>query len=251
MSIVKSSKWYFALGGLTIVAIVAGLVLSAIPSASAKPSLAADAGGPRSITVVGTGSATAAPDLATLQVGVDTVNASPEAASRENDEKMTAVIDALKAAGIAEKDIRTAFYNMYAEQRYRPDTGEATGEYVYHVSSSVSAKMRDLQKVGAILSSAIQAGANNVSGVTFSIEDTRALEAVAREKAIVDAKARAQSLAQLSGVKLGGVMVVSEVISGGPVFYDRAALGMGGGGSPIQPGQLEVSMQIQMSFTIE
>ena len=251
MSNVKSSKWYFVAGGLTILAIVAGVVLSAIPAASARPSAAVDTALPRSITVVGTGSATGAPDLATLQVGVDSVNASPEAASRENDEKMTAVIDALKAAGIDEKDIQTAYYNMYAEQRYKPDTGEATGEYVYHVSSSVSAKTRDLDQVGTILSNAIQAGANNVSGVTFSIEDTQALEAVAREKAILDAKARAQSLARLSDVTLGSVMIVSEVINGGPVFYDRAALGMGGGGSPIQPGQLEVSMQIQMSFTIE
>lgn len=254
MSSVKNSKWYFVVGGLTVLAIVAGVILSALPAASARPSQAGESSAVRSITVVGTGSASAVPDLATAQIGVDTQAASPEEATRQNDEGIQTVIDALKAAGIDEKDIQTAYYNLYAEQRYRPETGEPTGEFTYRVSNSLSVKIRDLSQVGAILGEAVTAGANNISGVYFSIEDTTALEATAREKAVANAKAHAQSLAELSGVQLGEVAAVSEVITGGPgpVFYERAAAGLGGGGgAPIQPGQLEVSMQVQVSFAIQ
>jgi uncharacterized protein YggE len=237
---------------VTVLAIVAGVILSAIPAASARPTQASDAGFQRSITVVGTGTASASPDVATAQVGVDTQSASPEEATRQNDEQMKAVLDALKAAGIAEADIQTAYYNLYAEQRYEPVTGQPTGEFTYRVSSSLSVKIRDLAKVGEVLTDAVRAGANNISGVFFSIEDTSTLEAAAREEAVADARSRANSLAQLSGVELGELVVVSEVIGGpGPIFLDRAAVGLGGGGAPIQPGQLEVSMQVQVSFAIK
>jgi uncharacterized protein YggE len=239
-------------GGLTVLAIVAAVILSAIPSAAARPQAQAADGSSRLITVVGSGSASAAPDLATLQIGVDTANASPELATSQNQEQMASLIEALKAAGIAEKDIQTAYYNMYAEQRYDPATNQPTGEFIYHVSNSLSVKTRDLANVGALLVDAVNAGANNISGVYFSIEDTAALEAEAREKAVADAKARAQSLAGLSDVELGEIVVVSEVINSGigPIIYDRAGQG-GGGGAPIQPGQLEVSMQVQVSFAIK
>ena len=254
MSNVKSNKHYCVVGGLLTLAVVAGIALSACSTPSARPAQASDGSPARSLTVVGSGSASAVPDRATAQIGVDTQAASPEDATRENDERMKAVIDALKAAGIDEQDIQTAYYNLYAGQKYVPETGEPTGEFTYRVGNSLSVKIHDLTRVGAILSEAVKAGANNISGVYFSIEDTAALEAAAREKAVADAKARAQSLAQLSGLDLGEVVVVSEVISGGiaPIYYDRANVGQGGGGdAPIQPGQLEVSMQVQMSFAIK
>jgi len=192
--------------------------------------------------------------VATAQIGVDTQAASPEQATRQNDESLQAVLAALKAAGIDEKDIQTAYYNLYAEQRFDPATGQPTGQFTYRVSASLSVKLRDLAQVGAVLGDAVKAGANNISGVYFSIEDTVSLQAAARAKAVADAKARAQALAQLSGVQLGEVVSVSEVITGvpGPVYYEAAArMGLGGGGgAPIQPGQLEVSMQVQVSFAI-
>lgn len=251
----SSSKWYFLVGGLTVLAIIAGVILSGILNASATSTQAgeagqtSEAGSPRTITAVGTGSASASPDVATAQIGVETQSASPEEATRENEERMKAVLEALGAAGVDEKDIHTAYYNLWAEQRYDPEKGQPTGEYIYHVSNSLSVKIRALSEVGAILSEAVEAGANNISGVAFSIEDTSALEIEAREKAVADAKARAESLAQLSGVELGEVVLVSEVIGGPvPVVMERA---MGGGGVSIEPGQLEVSMQVQMSFAIQ
>ena len=273
MSNVTSDQHYRVLGRLLALAVVAGIALSACSTPSAAPAQvsddspastlavvetgqaqASDGSPARSLTVVGTGSVSAVPDLATAQIGVDTQAASPQAATRQNDKRVQAVVEALKAAGIAEADIQDAHYNLYAEQRYDPATGQATGQFTYRVSASLSVKIRELAKVGAVLGDAVKAGANNISGVYFSIEDTASLQAAARAKAVADAKARAQALAQLSGVQLGEVVGVSEVITGvpGPVYYEAAArVGLGGGGgAPIQPGQLEVSMQVQMSFAI-
>ena len=253
MSNVKNGKWTIVIGGLATLAIVAAIMLSAIPTAAARPSQAGESSFPKTITVVGSGSASAVPDVATANIGVDTQAASPEAATSQNDESLQAVLAALKAAGIEEKDIQTAYYNLYAEQRFDPATGQPTGQFTYRVSASLSVKLRDLAQVGAVLGNAVKAGANNISGVYFSIEDTARLQEAARAKAVADAKTRAQALAQLSGVQLGEVVSVSEVITGvpGPVYYETAAReGLGGGGAPIQPGQLEVSMQVQVSFAI-
>ncbi|HEY4689155.1 MAG TPA: SIMPL domain-containing protein [Anaerolineae bacterium] len=255
MSHVKNSKWYFVMGGLTVLAIAAGVIVSAIPAASAgsRSNQTTEGSLPRTITVVGAGSASAVPDVATAQIGVDTQSASPEEATRLNDEKLAAILEALQTAGIDAQDIQTTYYSLYAEQRYDPGTNQPTGEFTYRVSSGLSVKIRDLAKVGSILSDVVKAGANNISGVSFSIEETQVLEATAREKAVADAKARAESLAQLNGVELGEVAAISEVITGipGPIVYERAALGLGGGGAPIQPGQLEVTMQVQVSFAIQ
>jgi hypothetical protein len=119
------------------------------------------------------------------------------------------------------------------------------------VSNGLSVQVHDLTQVGAVLGAAVDAGANSIAGVTFSFADTTALEATAREKAVADAKARAQSLAQLGGVELGEVVAISEVIGGpSPVLYEFGGRG-GGVGESIQPGQLEVRMQVQVSFAIK
>jgi hypothetical protein len=239
-----------------VMAIVVGFVISIIPMASAvtiqpiasaTPAVASEAA--RSITVIGTGTTSIAPDLATAQIGVDTQASSPEEATRLNNEQVAAVIAALKKAGVDDEDIQTAYYNLYAEQRYTRDTGEPTGEFTYRVSASLSVTVRDLPRLGAVLEEAVKAGANIISGVSYGVSERVALEAAAREQAVADAKLRAEALARLSGVSLGEVVSVSEVISGVNPIYDRG-LG-GGGGAPIQPGQLEVQMQVQVSFEIK
>ena len=144
MSIVKSGRWLFVASGLAVLAIAASILLAAIPAAAAQSSGSGATGMPRTITVVGTGTAAAAPDLATVQIGIDTQSSAPEEAVRQNDEKMEALIAALKAAGIDDSDIQTSYYSLYAEQRYDPATGQPTGEFTYRVSSGVSVKVRDL-----------------------------------------------------------------------------------------------------------
>lgn len=244
-----SKRILAALTGLLIMGSIAGCAAVGAPPASALQAPTAIEG--RTITVVGGGTASGAPDRATAQLGIETQSTTPEQATRANNDQMTKLIDALKAAGIDAKDIQTTYYSVYTEQRYKPETGEATGEIIYHASASLSVTIRDISQVGMVLDRAVAAGANNISGVSFSVADTTKLEADAREKAVTDARARAADLARLFGVEVGDVVEISEVINSSvsPVF-DRAA-GLGGGGAPIQPGQLSVSTQLQVAFNVK
>ncbi len=238
-----------AITGLLIMGSIAGCAAVGAPTATALQASTATEG--RTITVVGVGTASGAPDQATAQLGIETQSTTPEQATRANNDQMTKLIEALKAAGIAEKDIQTTYYSVYTEQRYKPETGEATGEIIYHASASVSVTIRDISQVGAVLDKAVAAGANNISGVSFSVADTTGLEATARERAVADARARAADLARLFGVQVGEVTAISEVVNSGPVpVYDRAT-GLGGGGTPIQPGQLSISTQLQVTFNLK
>jgi uncharacterized protein YggE len=117
----------------------------------------------------------------------------------------------------------------------------------------VNVTVRDVNTLGDVLDKAVAAGANNIYGISFSVDDTTKLQADARAKAVADAKSRAESLAKLAGVTLGDVVSVSEVIGSSVPMYDapRAAMGMGGGGAPVQPGEMEVSMSIQVTFAIK
>jgi len=211
----------------------------------------------RSITVVGVGKASGAPDVAHVNVGIETSASSIQPAIAENKTKMAALLDAFKKLDIADKDIRTSNYSVYTERQPMPGPESKGGEgpVMYRVSNQVELTLRDVNRLGDALDKAVAAGANNIYGVSFSVADTSKLEADARAKAIANARARAESLAQLSGVSLGDVLSVSEVIGGpGPILVEgvrmSAAMGLGGG-APIQPGELEVNMSVQVTFAIK
>ena len=246
-----------------VLAFAAGCTVASTPAVSAvggpvvnQPAMAQPAPSTgRGITVVGIGKASGTPDVAQVNVGVETEAASVQQAVADNKAKMTQLLDALKALGIAGKDIQTSNYGVFTERQPvpAPETKSSEGAPTYHVNNQVSVTVRDVNKLGDVLDKAVAAGANNIYGVSFSVADTSKLEADARARAIADAKARADSLAKLTGVTLGEVVSVSEVIGGqGPVF-DRVAtaMGSGGGGAPIQPGELEVNMSVQVMFAIK
>jgi uncharacterized protein len=222
------------------------------PAPEAKPEFSPT----QTITVVGQGSARVKPDIAQISVGVETTGETVGEAVQENQTKMEAILAALKEAGIAEKDIQTMNYSISSEQPPQPtlpEGGTGTGETKprYRVSNMVNVTVRDLDKVGDVLDAVIEAGANSIWGVSFSVDDPKAAQAEARSKAVTDAQTRAQALSELSGVKLGPVMSMSEVVSGGAVpMYAMADRAAGGGGS-ISPGEVEVSYQVQVSYFIE
>jgi len=210
----------------------------------------------RGITVVGTGKASGTPDVANINVGVETQAASVQQAVNDNKAKMTKLLDALKSLGIADKDIQTSNYGVYTERQPMPGLEGKGGEgpVSYRVTNQVNVMVRDIAKLGDVLDKVVAAGANNVYGVNFSVADTSKLQADARAKAIEDAKSRAESLAKLTDVTLGDVMNVSEVLGGPGSVYgvmDSAKMGLGGGGAPIQPGELEVNMSVQVTFAIK
>ena len=241
-----------AIGVLICVLLAAILAIQLVGCAPAH-SQATSASSERSITVVGEGKVSAKPDVAQAQIGVEVFAPTVQEATRENNERMGAVMAKLKELGIAEKDIQTSSYSIYSERRY-PEAplseGEPEEEITYRVSNMVQVTIRQLDQVGEIIDEAVAAGANSVYGVSFAIDDPSELQGEARTLAIANAKTRAEELAQLAGVKLGPVMVVSEVI-GAPGFR-----GYGGGelampmAPPISSGELELTLQVQVTYAI-
>lgn len=128
----------------------------------------------------------------------------------------------------------------------------APPRHLYRVSNTVTATIRNLDQVGAVLDAAVAAGANSVWGVSFGLDNTDPLEAQAREKAIADARARAEALARLQGVPLGPVVAISEIIDGGgQVFAAKAALRYEGGvGTPLAPGEIPFSTQVKVVYAL-
>jgi uncharacterized protein YggE len=208
----------------------------------------------RNITVVGEGKVRAQPDIAQATIGVEVVNSDVKQASSDAAATMEAILTALTAQGVAESDIQTSYYNIWVERPYNPDGSQST-EAIYHVSNTVQVTIRDLSKVTTTLGAAIEAGANTINSVTFSVADTTELEAQARQEAVDNAKATAEELATMNGVTLGEVISVSEVIVGGPIplmSTSYAAEGIGGGAAgPLSPGEVEITVQLQVSYAIQ
>jgi uncharacterized protein len=204
------------------------------------------------ITVIGEGKVKIKPDLAQVTVGVEAIKPTVNEASSEATRVMNAVLGVLKQQHVADEDIQTSSISVWLERPYLPDGTQ--GEPVYHVSNQVNVNTRNLDKLGELLDATIAAGANSIYGVTFSVADTSAAESEVRQMAVADARAKAKDLAQLTGLVLGEVLSVSEVIGGGSGGYynslqQAAAMGMGGGGGgPVSPGQMELTMQLQMVY---
>lgn len=249
---------------LVTLALLVALALSGCaPVAQATPRSAGDSPS-RTITVVGRGQVKASPDIATINLGVEVVASTIDEAMPRAKDQMAAILDALQKIGIAAKDVQTSNFSIGFERntstgsvKEAPATLDSQGQLsgVYHVSNMVQVTIRNLDQVGTALDAAVKAGANNVWGINFGLEDTATLEGQARAKAIDDAKARAQDLARLNGVTVGNVVAISEVISGGsvPVFSAVAmakAYG-GGGGAPIEPGELTFDTQVQVVYAIQ
>jgi uncharacterized protein YggE len=208
------------------------------------------------ITVLGQGSVRIEPDIAQVSIGVETSAGSVAQATEENATQMEAILSALTAAGIPDKDIQTTNFSIHIDRNPepRPVTTEPVLEdqqFQYVVSNMVSVTIRDLDAVSDVLDAVIAAGANNIWGVSFSVEDQEAAIADARAKAIADAKARAEALAELGEVELGPVMAISEVVGGGAVPMPMMLESAAKGGGPISPGELEVGYQVQVSYYIE
>lgn len=208
-----------------------------------------------SISVSGTGESFGAPDIAYVYLGVNTADANVTSAINQANEKLAAILAAMSDQGIAPEDIQTANYSVYPEDRYDPQTGQPTGERIYRVQQTVTITVRDISKAGAVIDAGVAAGANVVNGLSFGIADTSALESEARAKAVENARARAEQLAAAFGVTLGEPIVISEGYSSQPIVMAadvRAEMFAAQSAAPSQvsPGQLSVSVQVNVTFAI-
>ena len=204
------------------------------------------------IWVNGHGEANAAPDIAILQLGISAQRASVGEAQAEAATSMDKAMMALKNGGVAEKDIQTQYFSIQQVTRWDQDKQE---EIVigYRVNNMVMAKIRNIDQTGNIIDAVAEAGGDftRIDGISFSIDDPSEYRIEARDKAMVDAKAKAEQLANLSGVTLGKPTYISESISY-PVYSQppRVAEGAAAPTTPISPGEMKVSLDIQVVYAI-
>jgi len=204
------------------------------------------------IWVSGEGKVPVTPDLAILSLGVEAQAASVAEAQTQATEAMDKVMDALKDNGVADKDIQTQHFSISPVTKWDEEKEEQI-IIGYRVSNIVSAKIRNMDRVGKTIDAVAAAGGDltRINGISFTVDDPSAYYDEAREKAVADAKARAEQLAKLAGVTLGKPTYISEYgvpTVPAPIYYKggaEAALSI-----PISPGELEVSLSVQLVYSI-
>lgn len=241
----KVDKLYLLAGGALLVALLNGCdtgdtIISPTDGANDR------------IFVTGSATVKADPDIAQAQLGVQSFADSANKAVADNNTRSGAIQTALVARGIGAKDMQTSGFNVYPQMDYEKDrAGVIVG---YWASNMLSVKIRNLAKVGDILQAAIDAGANNVSGLYFALEDPDSLLQEARVQAVADARKRAEGLVGAAGGKLGKVLSIRETSPWyGPVMarVDIAKDASGAQSVPVQPGELEVTGQVEVVFEIK
>ena len=210
----------------------------------------------RTIHVNGSGSVSGDPDIATLHIGVsvqkDTVSEAREAAAKA----MTDLIETLKANNIDEEDITTQNFSIYPQYDWTEKGRVLVG---YSVHNTVSATLRELDTLSDVIDDAAEAGGDYVivNSIQFSIDDPKPLQTQARSLAVKDAEAKAQTLADASGVTLGKPITITEntYYVNPPVPYDLAEAASDDGASrtstPIIPGELTITVNVSLIYEIE
>lgn len=211
----------------------------------ALPLAAQDA---RTITVTGEGRVSVAPDMAVLRLGVSREARKASDAMRAASQAATAVLAQVEQAGIAPRDVQTSNVSLSPRWEHAQNTAPRVIGYV--ASNDLTLRVRDLDSLGALMDAVVSDGANQMNGLSFSVAEPRPLQDQARQAAVLDARAKAELLAEAAGVTLGQVMTISE--NGGarpPVAMARGAM-MESAAVPIAAGELDVNINVTVIFAI-
>jgi uncharacterized protein YggE len=206
----------------------------------------------RTITVTGSGKTSLTPDIAYISIGEHTENKDAAEAVAANNSQTQKVLEALKSFNIDPKDIQTTNFSIYPRQDYDQE-GKPTG-ITFVVDNTVYVTLRDIEKIGDLLDAAVKAGANSISGIQFDVENKTEALSAAREAAVADAQAQAEELAQAAGVGLGPVQSINSYSNYPvPIEQPRAAVMMDSAAAsvPISPGQMTVTVDVNMVFLIQ
>jgi hypothetical protein len=222
----------------------AALLLAASAIAGvAQPLLghAAETPTKKTITVTGNGRVTTVPDQATFSFTVETRGDTAQAAIAKNSSSASAVIAAVKGAGIPASDIQTSQVFL------SPQTNQTGTEIVGYAASNTITVKSTIVKAGAVVDAAVGAGANGVSGPMLSRSDQDAQYSEALEDAVADAKVKADALASAGGLTLGGVETIVEGSqSSPPIMYAKADAAAGS--VPIEPGTQSIEATVTVTY---
>ena len=213
------------------------------------------------MTVQGNAQVSVEADTVSLQLGVQTKARNLREAQRENSEKMDAVLKALYACGIEEKDLITNNFNVYSSYDYDDyvSSYESQRMLVYYVDNSLVVTIHDISIAGEVLDAAVEAGANNMYGIVFTSSKANEAYLVALKRAVEDAKIKAETLAEAAGVKLGQLVEIQaspnysayRVDSYGitnSVSMDKMEVGAG---TSVMGGDLNVDATVTLIYSYE
>lgn len=210
------------------------------------------------VTLNVTESVEAAPDVATVGTGVQTRAQTAQAAMQQNAAQTEKLIAALAKAGIAKADIQTSGINLSAQYDYNNRDNQPQGPRFigYEASNQLTVKLRDITRVGASLDAMVAAGATNISGPNFSIDDPSPLLVQARGTALNSAKAQADFYAQAAGYRTARLVSISENNSGGhppmPIVTTAARFKADAAPmTPVEPGQVSASVTLTVQYALE
>jgi hypothetical protein len=206
----------------------------------------------RTFSVSGEGKEVVVPNIAEIRIGVISEGKDLTMLQKENSEKMNKIINFLKEKGIDEKDIQTENYSISPKYDYSKPPYKIVG---YSISQDLKVKVRDLNKIGEILSQAVNYGANNVYGPNFTVDDKEVYLEKAREKAIKDAKEKAEKIAKTAGFELGKIISINESspFEFYPVMFKELNVSVQQGVSQpqIEPGFQEIKVKVNITFEIK
>jgi uncharacterized protein YggE len=252
----KKWLWIFGLALVVPVVILAGCARGATTVESVN--LNSQQVG---IWVSGEGKVAATPDIAHLRLGIEAQRATVAEALAEASVAMSSVMTVLADKGVADKDIQTQYFSIYQVTRW-DDIKQEEVVIGYRVTNTVNAKIRDIDKsgtkTGTIIDAIVVAGGDlmRIDSISFSIDDPTVYYGELRNKAIADAKAKAEQLAGLAGVKLGKATYISEGIQVPLPIYPRYDYGVVQAPVPapvetsISPGEMEIILTVQVAYAI-
>jgi hypothetical protein len=198
-------------------------------------------------------SVSVAPDIATIGAGVTSEAPTATAALQQNSDEMTKVIARIKALGVAEKDIQTTGINLNAMYDYSQESQRQVFRG-YQVSNRVSVILRKIEDTGKVLDALVAAGANDLNGPSFSIENDEAAKDAARKRAIDRAQARAKAYADMLGYDDAKVLAIAENIDGRGPMPEMAEIRLSSAKAdappPVQPGMVSTGISITIKYEL-
>jgi len=204
----------------------------------------------RTVSVSGAGEATVKPDVAILRLGVQTEAEDASAALSQNSARMQALVDVLKEAGVADKDIQTQTVRLQPRYERREEAGEPQ-VIGYTATNIAEVRASEIEMLGALLDAAVEAGGNRIERIRFEAEDADAFLDEAREAAWHDARHKAQQLAELSGSELGDVLTISESAHPPRPVVQSFEVEAAAASAPIEPGVQTIEVNIQVTWLLQ
>ncbi|MGB9114888.1 SIMPL domain-containing protein [Bradyrhizobium sp.] len=234
-------KHRLCLAATLATAVAAATLLAAPARAQTEP--------PAAISVTGEAKISAPPDLAQIDGGVTSEAKTAREASDANNAAMGKVLLALKGAGIEEKDYQTSRLSLQPQSSSSKASGPPT-IVGYRASNRVTIRLRDVTKLANVIDTLVGAGANDIGGINFMVSQASKLLDEAREKAIADARRKAEIYAKAAGVTLGAPLSISEGGAPAPIAFRRMAAGVPES-APVAPGEETLQVTVSVSWAIK